>query len=102
MDRQLAKQLRVEIHSDLGPRARLGEPEDETVVLAAERDCRRAQVVRLEDLDRAPRVLGPGRDHPRNAGFLHSGSKVPGAKRKIVTRSANVLASPLAPDARSK
>src|SRR6185437_4409744 len=68
----------------------LGEPEDESVVLAAECDGGRLPVVRLEDLDGPPAVLRARGDDSRDAAFFEAQSELARADRQAVPRDAGV------------
>ena len=94
--RLLAQQLGVEVQSELRALVVLGEAEEQAVVLAAERDRGRLRVVRLEDLDRPPRILGARGDHAGHAALLQAKPQLAGADRQAVAGAAHVAAAPLA------
>ena len=100
--RLLAEELRVEVHPERRLRAALGEPEHEAVVLAAQREYGGHDVIGLEYLARAPRVLRARRQHAGDPCLLQPHAEFPAAKCQAVAGAAHVAAAPFAGDLRAK
>src|ERR1700735_4785904 len=82
--RTLAEELRVEVETEDWVLVVLSEAIDQAVVLAAERDRRRLRVVRLENLDGPPTVLGPRGDDAGDAGLLEPQAQLSCADREAI------------------